>query len=327
MSNNGIVFGYHIYTDNYKKINDFKDVNTINNMSNKDSKYLWLHLDGGTLKSKEWLIKESGIPKVVCNSLLSEDSRPRVLSLKEGILINLRGLNLNPNSDAEDMVFLHMWIDSNRIITIRREKVLAIDEINNAITQGQGPNTKDSFLRNVLENLTMRINDYISEMEDEVDDLEDQVVAKGSKEIRKHLSEMRRKTILIRRYIVPQRDVLSKLHIENINWMDELDRLYIRELAEKTTRLVEELDTIRDRAAIIQEELNNKVTEEMNRTMYILSIVGSIFLPLSFLTGLFGINIGGMPGTDSPNAFLFFTVSMVFIAFIEYLIFKRNDWI
>jgi zinc transporter len=71
-------------------------------------------------------------------------------------------------------------------------------------------------------------------------------------------------------------------------------------------RYIEELDTIRDKVSLIQEELSNKLSEQMNKKMYVLSIISVIFLPLTFLTGLLGINVGGIPGAQNENAFLHF---------------------
>ena len=76
----------------------------------------------------------------------------------------------------------------------------------------------------------------------------------------------------------------------------------IREIAERTSRFVEDIDAAKDRAAITQEELNSRLSEQMNKAMYVLSIVAAIFLPLGLLTGLLGINVGGIPGAENKWA-------------------------
>lgn len=90
-------------------------------------------------------------------------------------------------------------------------------------------------------------------------------------------------------------------------------------------RHIEELDTIRDKVTLIQEELANRLSEQLNKKMYILSIISAIFLPLSFLTGLLGINIGGIPGAENENAFYIFSLILVFIISVQLTIFKRKD--
>ncbi|MBC8423805.1 zinc transporter ZntB, partial [bacterium] len=83
---------------------------------------------------------------------------------------------------------------------------------------------------------------------------------------------------------------------------------------------------IRDRATVTQEELNSSLTEQMNKTMYVLSIVAGIFLPLGLLTGLLGINVGGIPGTESPWAFTIFCIMLGLIAGWQIWLFKRKRW-
>jgi len=90
----------------------------------------------------------------VIKELISEETRPRVLKDEDGILLNLRGLNLNPDSDEEDMVSLHMWIEPGRIITTRSERVFPIDDIDQSYQKGDGPRTAAGFLIRVLDGLT-----------------------------------------------------------------------------------------------------------------------------------------------------------------------------
>jgi len=86
---------------------------------------------------------------------------------------------------------------------------------------------------------------------------------------------------------------------------------------------VEELDAARERAAVISEELAAAAAERMNRTMYVLSLVATVFLPLGFVTGLLGVNIAGIPGTESPSAFVLLAAGLVVLAFVEVLFFRR----
>jgi zinc transporter len=117
------------------------------------------------------------------------------------------------------------------------------------------------------------------------------------------------------------------LQNERISWLGDIDKVHIREIAERTARFIDDLDSARDRAAITQEELNNHLSEQMNKTMYILSIVAAIFLPLGLITGLLGINVGGIPGTENKFAFAYVTAFLVVFAFALVLVFKRKRWI
>jgi len=318
-----LITGYYVEKEYIKKLENLNEDIT----KKSEDSFSWYHLNVLEAEAKEWLKEKSGLSDIVIKELISEETRPRVLKDEEGILLNLRGLNLNPDSDEEDMVSLHMWIEPDRIITTRSERVFTIDDIDKSYQRGNGPRTIADFLIRVLDGVIDKISDYIYKIEEDIDEMEEEVLTAERSKLRSMISEKRREVVIIRRYIVPQRELMARLYKDKISWLDEDDKEYIYEFSNRSIRQIEELDTIRDRAALVQEELNNKINDQMNRTMYILSIVGSIFLPLGFLTGLFGINIGGMPGTESNAAFAVFSLIMIVIIGIEYWLFKRNDWI
>jgi zinc transporter len=322
-SGDGLVFGYILNRDGSGKIVDWKDIRSLT----PEQGVLWLHLDYKSDKVRDWLNRESGIDPVSCEALLAEETRPRVVSSGNSLLLILRGVNCNPGADPEDMVSLRMWYDEHRIITMRHRKVMAINDIHNMIDEGNGPVSSSDFLVMTSNRLVDRMGDVVAEIDDQVDELEDSVLTAESYEIRPKLSQLRRQSISLRRYIAPQRDVLARLQNEKLPWMSDVDKLHIREVAERTARFIDDIDSARDRAAITQEELNARLSEQMNKTMYVLSIVAAIFLPLGLLTGLLGINVGGIPGTESKIAFVIVTLLLIGIAFIEYWIFKRRKWL
>lgn len=287
---------------------------------------LWLHMDYAGKEAMNWLGYESGIDPIIVEALTAEETRPRSLIHKGGMLIILRGVNLNPGSDPEDMISVRLWVDANRIVTLRRRRVMAIEDLHQAIINGDGPTGSGSFLEDLSDRLVMRMGTIISDVDDAVDALEDEVLTEQSYELRQKIAGIRRTAISMRRYLAPQRDVMARLYNEKVDWLGEAERMRLREIADRTTRYVEDLDAIRDRATVTQEELNSRLSEQMNKTMYVLSIVAGIFLPLGLLTGLLGINIGGIPGTENPWAFTIFCVLLVGIAGGLVWLFKRKRW-
>ena len=179
----------------------------------------------------------------------------------------------------------------------------------------------------IAERIADRMGDVVADLDDQVDALEDSVLTAESHELRSKLSDLRRTTISLRRYIAPQRDVLARLLHDRIPWLTDLDRAHLREVAERTARFVEDIDSARERAAVTQEELNNRLSEQMNKAMYTLSIVAAIFLPLGLLTGLLGINVGGIPGTENKWAFTFVTVGLVSCAVALVAWFRKIHWL
>ncbi len=239
----------------------------------------------------------------------------------------LRGVNLNPGADPDDMISLRVWLEPNRIISIRHRKVMAVDDIRKSVLEGDGPTDVGDFLFRLSRGLAYRIGDVLSQIDDEVDALEDEVLEQGSFEQRSKLSSLRRQVIRIRRYLAPQREVMTRLQTEKTALFSETNRIQLREVADHITRYVEDLDSAKDRAAVCQEELENRIGAQMNKTLYILSIITAIFLPLGLITGLLGINVGGIPGSENPFAFVFVCLMLLAIVVGQVLIFRRIRWV
>jgi zinc transporter len=204
---------------------------------------------------------------------------------------------------------------------------MAIEDIHDAIQTAKGPTTSGDFLVMISERIADRLGGVVADVDDSVDELEDSVLHAESYELRPKLANLRRQSISLRRYIAPQRDVLARLQNERAAWLSDVDRVHIRETTERTARYVEDIDSARDRAAITQEELNSRLSEQMNKAIYTLSIIAAIFLPLGLLTGLLGINVGGIPGTESPWAFATVSTVLVVIALALMVLFKRIKWL
>ncbi|BBO71862.1 zinc transporter ZntB [Desulfosarcina alkanivorans] len=288
---------------------------------------LWVHLDAANETALGWLTRKSGLSPMIREALLEQGTRPRSAVSETGVLIIIRGVNCNPGADPEDMVAVRMFISDRRIITMRRNRVMAVQDIHEALCSGNGPATAGEFLVSVVDRITDRIGEIVADIEDRVAEIEDTIVSAETAALRPRLAELRRESISLRRYIAPQRDMLARLTHERIAWLTDSDRTLLRETAERTARYVEDIDAARERALISQEELNNRLAERMNRAMYTLSIVAAIFLPLGLLTGLLGINVGGIPGTENPKAFLIVTVFLVVLAIVLVGWFRKIKWL
>jgi zinc transporter len=287
---------------------------------------LWMHLEYSEPSVKEWIVQKSGLSAVSGEALLSEETRPRSVLTSTGLLLTLRGINSNPDADPEDMVALRLWSDGTRIITTRRRRLFAAREVADALEQGIGPRTAGELVESMTDRIIGRMSVVIDEINEKVDSLEEEVLTHEAYELRPKLSELRRSAIGLRRYLAPQREAVMRLYTDRIDWLSDTDRSRLRESADRTTRLVEELDLIRERAIVVQEDLTSRLSEKMDKTMYVLSIVAAIFLPLGFLTGLLGINIGGIPGSEYGDAFFVFCAMLIGVVGFQIWLFKYKKW-
>ena len=257
-----------------------------------------MHLD---LKDNLENWANARLPAIAARALLQSETRPRCERLGDGLILNLRGVNLNPESDPEDMVSLRMWITKDAVVSARMRKVWAVDAMREAASEGTAPASIGRFLADLTLGLTTRIEAISLGLEDETDGLEETVLSGGHLDQRR-LGNLRQAVIKMRRFINPQREAIAVLASLEDWIIAPDDTALLREVSNRTRRVVEELDATRDRLSALQEHLDAQGASALSKNSYVLSVVAAIFLPLGFLTGLFGVNVGGMPGIESPSA-------------------------
>jgi zinc transporter len=271
---------------------------------------------------------QSGLTKPTIEALLADETRPRIFRGKRGYVAILRGVNLNPGAEPEEMVSLRMWSEGKRVITLRQRRLMTPRVVLHSLMETRnGPRSISELFERLIYVLNERMSPAIAAFEEKLDELEANLDPANANRQRRELSDIRQEAVLMRRYLSPQREALNNLYLDAPEWMDEAARPHMRETADRLTRYVEELDASRERSMIIKDDIANQLAESANRTLYVLAIISGIFLPLAFLTGLLGINIGGMPGVESASAFWIFCGMIVVLLVFELILFKRLKWL
>jgi zinc transporter len=254
------------------------------------------------------------------------ESRPRVTRLGKGILLAFRGVNLNEGAAAADMIGIRVWLDEHRVITSQRRQLRSVGDVVQALSLGEGAVSPAGIVTELARRLVTRMSDTVDTLEELIADLEDQTLRASNRETRFALANLRRQIIALRRYLAPQREALASLLVLKLPWLSDEDKLSLRETNDRLMRHLEDLDAIRERAAVTQEEIQSRLAEQQNVRMYVLSIVAAIFLPLGFLTGLLGINVGGIPGAENPASFWIFVGMLLVVVTLLLAYFRRQKW-
>ena len=263
--------------------------------------YRWLHLDLNAPGTRDWVTAH--LPPIAAKALMAEETRPRADHMAEGSIIVLRGVNMNPGAQVDDMVSLRCWLTPNGLVTVRLRRLMAVQELQDTLADAVAPAhaTPAAALTMIVAGMITRIETVSLALEDQVDTLEDVSLDGGSTAA--NLAQLQRRIIKLRRYVGPQREALARLAQTDTPWLDAPARASLREWANAAARSVEELEANRDRLAVLQNQLDAQQSAVVSRHGYILSVVAAVFLPLGFLSGLFGVNIACMPWLTAPWAF------------------------
>jgi zinc transporter len=270
--------------------------------ANGSADFVWFHLDGRQQESLEWLAARVEIPEIARNALVAEETRPRSEPMGEGALINLRALGKTPEDDPDALVSVRMWAQRGSLISVCFRTPVAIDTVCHAVAAGLVRDPGD-LISEIATAISRELDPEVAELGDMLDDCETAIEAQGVYRMRRQIARARAKAIAFRRFLVPQRQALERLATLPADWLEEQDRMHLREAADRCARMAEELEAVRERAALMHEELTDLRAELMDSRALMISIVALIFLPLTFITGLLGMNVKGIPFAEAPWAF------------------------
>lgn len=287
----------------------------------------WVHLNSDDGEDERWLREASGLSEPQCDSLLAEATRPLAVATERGVLVILRGLFLMEGAYAGDMVSLRLWVTPDQVVSLCRRPVKAVERVAEDLRKGRGPWTSADLMTQLIEYLLDPIGDALVELDERLDDLEEAVDEASNIELNLKLADQRRHLIALRRYLVPQRDALASLSLAAGRHLGDECRTTVQFQADQVARFVEALDELRDRALVVHDLSNSRQAERMNQRMLVLSLAAGLCLPLGLMTGLLGINVGGMPGVDSPYAFWIVCAAMVALTGAGILALRRVRWI
>lgn len=290
----------------------------------KPDSYIWLHFDAATPEFEAWLTRQ--LPVTVVKALIEPETRPRCDPFEDGLILNLRGVNMNPGAEADDMVSVRLWMTQDVVISARLRKIWAVDAIRQKMLTGQGPATATAFLAELAHGLTKRIAKVSLALVEDTDSFEEHALS-PTKALASELAGLRQSVIKLRRFVRPQTEAISELSAGKVWPLEPHSASLLLDTINQTLRVMEELEATADRLQAVQDHLDMLHMSALGRNSYVLSIIAAIFLPLGFLTGLFGINVGGMPGVEAEYGFWAVSVGSIFIGILLFFVFRHLKWL
>ncbi|MBL8573968.1 MAG: zinc transporter ZntB [Hyphomicrobiaceae bacterium] len=289
----------------------------------------WIHVRHRPTDLRSWLIDMSGVPSEELGVLAGGNDRPRCLvSETDDTLIILRGVNLLRGAVPEHMLPLIFHVTAHRIITVEYEALAAVRDVTASLARNHLFRTTGELLTELAMRLIERMDVVINELSDRADDLEEGVWTPDlPARFGNQVAALRRLALTLRRTLTPQREALNRLAIEDPAWLSHRDRMRLREAADKVIRMTDELDSVRERVAVVHDQLIDRRAEKLNRTMLVLAKVTTLFAPLSLVAGLFGMNVGGIPFFDAPSGFFVVLLLTAGIGASVVILFRQAGWL
>lgn len=270
--------------------------------ANGSTQLIWIHLSLMDPATKTCLTERLGLSELVATALTALETRPRCEPMENGALVNLRGMSLQEEPESDPLVSIRLWIDRGRIVSLSRYTLKAMPPMCAAM-QARKVRDPGDFVAMLADEITDQLDPDVAELGDRLDDCELVLDARRAFTLRRRVAVVRAKAISYRRFVAPQRVALERLSHFSAEWLEDDDRQHLSESADRFARMTEELEAVRERAALMAEQITDLRAELIDTRSLWLAVVALIFLPLTFLTGLLGMNVEGIPFAKEPWAF------------------------
>ncbi|WP_223668824.1 zinc transporter ZntB [Kangiella shandongensis] len=292
----------------------------------EEKAYRWYHMNYSVDEDRDWLSSRKDINDLFKEQLLKAETRPTFYQEESSILVCLRGVNLDPESAPEDMISIRLWMNQDTVITSTNRNSLSLQDIHKSLQNSLGPKSPGEFVAILIERLALRIEEFFEQFEEELDRQEDNIEQADSREAGVDLGGLRRQAATVKRYLTPQKEALDKLQRTDSRLFSPQALENMKDDRDKFARLLEDLELSRERSMALQEQLLARIGYEQNNRLYVLAIISAIFLPLTFLSGLLGMNVAGLPGTEDSYAFWIVSGICLLIGIGLMFWFKYKKW-
>ncbi len=269
------------------------------------SGFVWIHLQSEQQHSEMALDElPSELPVAVTRALTATETRPRCEPFETGVLVNMRALRLDDHEagDGDILASIRLWAQKGLLISVCFRPTSVIAPVEAQFLAGMLNDPGDVIIALAV-TAAEQLDERVAAIGDEVDEIECTIDRHTPFSERRRVTQIRTQAISYRRFVVPQRQALERMAALPLDWLDAGERDALREAADRFARMGEELESVRERSAVLHEELTDLRSEKIDRRSLQIAIVAMIFLPLTFITGLLGMNVEGIPYATAPWAF------------------------
>lgn len=286
---------------------------------------VWIHLPQIDDETRAWLHETARLDDYVVDALTATETRPRCEAFGAGAFLNLRGRSKEELDSSDLLASVRIWAVKGRVFSVTRRPLVAVAAVGKEMEAGR-VNDPGDLITAFAAAITSDLDPDVAELGDELDACEESLDPNRVFDLRRTVSRVRMQAIAYRRFLAPQRAALEKLAALPGDWLRDDDRLHLAAAADRAARMVEELESIRERSALMHETLSDLRAEQIDSRSLVISIVAMVFLPLTFLTGLYGMNVEGLPFAKAPWAFDAVAGACIVIGGAIVTYFLRRHW-
>jgi zinc transporter len=289
----------------------------------EDGGWLWLHFNLTDTRACQFLGSALELPAPARAILTSAEEHQQLHGDGPCIYGVLADLVCGLDGITEEIGFLHFALTENLFVSSRRHQLNAVEATRRALRRGLKVGNPPELLETIARQVIETLDAYAEELGGRLDRVEERILADTGSADRKAVSGVRRMTVRLHRQLVILRSLIHRFEHSTEGTPASKLALQTARLAQRLDWLDTEVVELRDRSRLLQEEILLKDTEQTNRSLHVLAIVTTVFLPATLVTGIFGMNVAGLPLTAHRSGFLWAMALTVGAAALVYWLLRR----
>jgi zinc transporter len=290
------------------------------------SGFAWLHFNLAQVAAERWLARHAGLSPDFFEMLHDGIYSTRIERVEEEALnAVINDVHFDFELDASDISTLWISVDRRLVLTARRQPLRSADRLRTAINRGEAIRSTADLLERLMRTQADVLVGIVRSATDRVDKIEDQLLAGRLVAKRARLGGLRRVLVRLQRLLAPEPAALFRLLQNPPGWMAAGDVLELRAATEEFSVVLRDMQALQERIKLLQEEIAASVNEDNGRSLFVLTIVTVLALPINILAGLFGMNVGGIPLADDPKGFwVLVAIVLAFTVVAGWLTLRRH---
>ncbi|MFZ6655186.1 transporter [Undibacterium sp. TJN19] len=323
----GLICGYVFARDQPGKIMHTKEVMEWmqSGRSALDDSFVWLHFNLSNVAAEKWLREYADLAEEFFETLHEGSRSTRIEHAGHSLIAVVNDVLHDFAFEASDIATLWLNVTSNMMISARRKPLQSVDRLRNAVNQGEHFSSPTELLTHLLRDQADVLIGIVRNVIKKIDDIEDHLLADRLNHRRANLGELRRVLVRLQRLLAPEPAALFRLLQRPPVWVAERDVQELRQSTEEFAVVLSDMASLQERIKLLQEEIAASVNEQNNRSLFVLTIVTVLALPINIIAGLLGMNVGGIPLAQHENGFwIVVAIVATFTVIAGWLAFRRN---
>jgi len=321
-----------VYKYNEKSFTEieFKEINQINTTSNLPE-VTWLNLDGiHNIELIEAIGKQYNLHALSLEDVLNTNHRPKAEFYQNYLLFTLKMLGINKSRKSLVLEQVSFVLGKDFLISFQEQQGDVFDGVRDRIKLTKGrirAKGSDYLLYSLIDAVIDNYFIVIEHFSDVIEKLEEQVLLDPNENTLTDIQHIKRQFIKLRRSVYPLREAISSLIKDEADLIEEDNQKYLRDLYDHTIYILESVESQRDVISGLKDLYISELSNRMNNTMKILTIIATIFIPLTFIAGIYGMNFKFMPELEWKWGYPLVWGIMLLISIGMLIYFKRKKWL